>query len=205
MRRHPAVLLLGPSGSGKTPLGELLERKGLWGRRCCHFDFGLELRRIVEGAGAFRALTREEVDFLRSALRSGALLEDEHFHIAEKILATFIADRNIGSDAFVVLNGLPRHVGQARDIDSIFAVEAVLLLSCTPEVASERIRANIGGDRQGRVDDDECSLRIKLGIFTRRTAPVLEHYRKLGVRIEAVEVGLDTLAGGAWDSLNGRL
>jgi adenylate kinase family enzyme len=42
-----AILLLGPTGSGKTPLGQVLERRGLWGHRCSHFDFGDNLREIV--------------------------------------------------------------------------------------------------------------------------------------------------------------
>ena len=42
-----ALLLIGPTGSGKTPLGELLERSGLWGRPCRHFDFGERMRRIA--------------------------------------------------------------------------------------------------------------------------------------------------------------
>ncbi|MCX7427258.1 MAG: hypothetical protein NTW96_16720 [Planctomycetia bacterium] len=46
--RNDAMLLLGPTGSGKTPLGDLLERRGLGGRRCVHFDFGAHLRRIVK-------------------------------------------------------------------------------------------------------------------------------------------------------------
>lgn len=46
--RTPAVLLLGSTGSGKTPLGDLIERRGLRGVRCLHFDFGVNLRKIVD-------------------------------------------------------------------------------------------------------------------------------------------------------------
>ena len=41
-----AVLLVGPTGCGKSPLGQLLERLGLKGMRCLHFDFGKRLRKI---------------------------------------------------------------------------------------------------------------------------------------------------------------
>ena len=118
MARPAALLLIGPTGSGKTPLGDLLDREGLWHRRCCHFDFGERMRRIVAGAGGMgvppmggvstgetpvgptvkmpvprrmgivaggAALSPTVVEFLRGVLASGALLEDEHFHIAEKI------------------------------------------------------------------------------------------------------------------------
>ena len=46
--RRRAIVLLGPTGSGKTPLGDLIERCGLWGAPCLHFDFGACLRSIVE-------------------------------------------------------------------------------------------------------------------------------------------------------------
>lgn len=77
MKRLQAILLVGPTGSGKTPLGELLQRKGLWQRRCCHFDFGWNLRRIVEGEVSPEYLTQEEMTFLHWVLHSGALLGDE--------------------------------------------------------------------------------------------------------------------------------
>ncbi len=47
MKIPKAILLLGPTGSGKTPLGQALEKKGLAGRRCVHFDFGANLREIA--------------------------------------------------------------------------------------------------------------------------------------------------------------
>ncbi|MDK1032856.1 MAG: hypothetical protein QGD94_12675 [Planctomycetia bacterium] len=102
-----AILLVGPTGSGKTPLGELLEERGLWEKRCFHFDFGRALRTVVEGGSDNGTFSRDELDFLAGVLRSGALLEDEHFHIAEKLLTSFIAERRITGEDILVLNGLP--------------------------------------------------------------------------------------------------
>jgi adenylate kinase family enzyme len=121
-------------------------------------------------------------------------LEDEHFAIAEKILRSFIAECRIGGDAFIVLNGLPRHVGQADRVDSIVDVRTVVQLSCTPPVVLERIRRNAGGDRTGRTDDDVESVTKKLAIFNERTAPLLRHYRADGVPILTVEVSAATTA-----------
>ncbi|HET6430150.1 MAG TPA: hypothetical protein VFJ30_17170, partial [Phycisphaerae bacterium] len=86
MIRTNAILLLGPTGSGKTPLGEMLQARGLRGRRCAHFDFGDSLRRAVAAASPPDGLPRQDIAFLKGVLESGALLEDEHFHIAETIL-----------------------------------------------------------------------------------------------------------------------
>ena len=86
--RYSAVLLIGPTGAGKTPLGQLLEQRGLWGLPCLHFDFGRELRRAAgEDSGL---LSEAERELVGRALRTGALLEDEHFPLARKILRQFL-------------------------------------------------------------------------------------------------------------------
>jgi len=191
MDKTNAILLVGPTGSGKTPLGELLERRGLWGRRCFHFDFGAQLRRIV-ASGRCEHLSRWDVEFLRTVLQTGALLEDEHSPIAEKILRRFIADCRLGKDDLLILNGLPRHQSQARHVDTIVRIQAVVVLSCTAEVIFERIHTDAGGDRAERIDDDKRAVNDRLALFTRRTAPLVEHYRTRGARIEAVTVDART-------------
>jgi len=185
MKEHPATLLVGPTGSGKTPLGDVLEARGLHGRPCAHFDFGRELRRVADGQAPEGAFETDDVAFLRRVLDEGALLDDEHFPLARKVLAAFLS--RCGPATLVVLNGLPRHVGQARDVERLVAVEAVAYLTCSPEVAWERVRTNAGGDRAGRTDDDLESVRKKLALFERRTVPLLEHYRERGIPIVAID------------------
>ncbi len=183
-----ALLLLGATGSGKTPLGDLLEQQGLAGRTCRHFDFGEQLRQAVAAERPPGDLTADEVEFLKGVLATGALLEDEHFHIAERILQSFIAARQMGADDLLILNGLPRHVGQAGDVDAIVDVRAVIRLSCTPDTIRRRIAVNAGGDRADRVDDDEAAVRRKLAVFDERTAPLAEHYRRRGAKIVTIDV-----------------
>jgi len=185
-----AILLLGPTGAGKTPLGEWLERTGLWGRRCFHFDFGANLRQAAEqGSGV---LTDRELKIVRDSLKTGALLENENFPIAGKILRGFAEARGVKADDLVVLNGMPRHAGQAEDVDRIVDLQAVVVLECGAEVVRERIRVNAGGDRAGRADDSPAAVREKLRIFAERTRPLLDHYRAKRVRVQTVRVGLTT-------------
>ena len=190
-----AILLLGPTGAGKTPLGDLLEREGLWHRRCCHFDFGERMRRTVVGGKAANAgLGPADMEFLRSVLGSGALLENEQFHIAEKILRAFLAERRVAAGDLVVLNGLPRHAGQADDVAGIVNVRAVIELACPADVVQARIRANAGGDRAERRDDSDAAVRAKLAIYAGRTALLLDYYRRHAAAVLTVDVGAETTA-----------
>jgi adenylate kinase len=190
--RHSALLLIGPTGSGKTPVGDCLEKRGLWGRRCLHFDFGANLRRIAQGGACPSVLTDKDLAVVRQSLESGRLLEDKDFHIAAKILLGFAEQKMAGAGDFIVLNGMPRHAGQARDVDGIADVLLVVVLKCSADVVLQRIRSNVGGDRGNRTDDDPTAVANKLKIFREKTFPLLDHYRAKGVRIEAVTVEADT-------------
>jgi adenylate kinase family enzyme len=202
--RKTALLLLGPTGSGKTPLGDWIARGGLWGLRFVHFDFGESLRRAVEADRAGGLLRAEEIEFLREVLQSGALLENEHFSIAEKILRGFLAEQGTDRRASLVLNGLPRHAGQAESLGSIVDVQTVVCLSCAGETVLARLRSDTGGDRGQRVDDDLDSVLRKLAIYARRTTPLVDHYRACGARIETIEVTATMTAEEAWRILEGR-
>jgi len=184
---QPAILLLGPTGSGKTPLGDLIALDGWQGRSCLHFDFGAHLRELVGRNQPDEQLSREDLSFLREVLQSGALLEDAQFPLAARVLRRFIA-RGGERHAWLVLNGLPRHLGQARALDAVVDVQTVLCLECPWETVLARIRTNVGGDRAERVDDDPAAVQRKLNVFHERTAPLLEHYRQRGAAILTVHV-----------------
>jgi adenylate kinase len=193
--RPDAILLIGPTGSGKTPLGELLGRKGLWGRSCAHFDFGAQLRQAVAQARS-ALLGPDDLDFLRKVLHEGALLEDEHFHIARRLLAHFLetngeTDRDPLSTIhypLIILNGLPRHIGQAHDVDDVVNITALVHLNCPAKVIHDRVRTNAGGDRHGRTDDHPEHVTRKHRLFEQRTRPLLDHYRTAGARIIEIDV-----------------
>jgi len=203
--RCAAVLLVGPTGSGKTPLGEILEQRGLWGRRCVHFDFGACLRACVAGEGRSAGLEDEQRAQVARMLESGALLSDEQFRVAENVFRWFLADRRVDPEMLVVLNGLPRHAGQARDMDRIVRMEAVVCLSCPPRVVRERLRMNVGGDRAGRTDDDAEAVKRKMAIFRNGTEPLLAFYRDRGIPVVTIEVAVGTTAPAMWQAVNESL
>lgn len=187
-----AILLLGPTGSGKTPLGDELERSGIWGHACAHFDFGRGLRRTAAAKSRPAGLTHTDMAVIVRSLETGALLEDEQFHIALSLLVAFARESRIACDGFLVLNGLPRHVGQACGLTPVVRVELVVYLECTPQTVFERIQRNSGGDRSDRTDDSVEAVARKLVTFRERTLPLLGFYAEQGARIERVTVAADT-------------
>jgi len=185
-----AIVLVGPTGSGKTPLGQLLEKEGLGGRLCLHFDFGEALRASAKQQTG--QLTCAEREVIEKSLRTGALLEDEHFPIAKKLLANYLTERNANGDTLVVLNGIPRHIGQAESIEAVVKMQTVVSLECEPVTVWERIRINAGGDRDGRADDTLEEVEQRIELFTKRTAPLLKYYREIGVPVLPLDVGVET-------------
>lgn len=111
-----AILLLGPTGTGKSPLGNQIEKNGLHGNRCVHFDFGHELRSIANSDQTPEGFHAADVSFIRDVLDKGLLLENEHFHIAEKIVLQFFRRNDFREDDILILNGLPRHASPAASV-----------------------------------------------------------------------------------------
>jgi adenylate kinase family enzyme len=199
--RPHAVLLLGPTGSGKTPLGQRLEALGWSGRRCVHFDFGDHLRRVAAQDDPQFSVSPDDVRFIRRLLESGALLEDKDFPLAERIVSSFLKRHQVGQDKLVVLNGLPRHIGQAMAMAEIVDVKMVVCLDCSPETILDRIAANIGGDRSHRTDDDVSAIEHKLAIYSQRTTALIDHYQAIGAKVVRVEVTAHMTPEQMWRTL----
>jgi len=189
MKRFRGWLLLGPTGSGKTPLGELLEERGLHGRRYVHFDFGQNLRDAAARGEPDEVVSLADVAFVRELLRTGALLEDQDFPLAERILRAFLRRKEVGADTCVVFNGLPRHVNQAEALSRMIAMECVVQLRCTAETVRTRIAANAGGDRALRTDDHAEDIARKLSIYERRTMPLVTYFQQQRVPLIRLDVG----------------
>ena len=196
-----ALLLVGPTGAGKSPLGDLLAKRGLGDQPCVHFDFGAQLRRVVAENRPDERIGPEEIAFLRSVLESGALLELEHLPLAVDILESFL-DRAVSSDdPIVVLNGFPRHVEQADVLRGVVRVDTVVHLTCDDTVILQRMKTDVGGDRANRVDDEPEAVRRRLATYARRTAPLVEHYTRLGAAVITLEVTAQSTPEAVWAAL----
>lgn len=184
----PALLLVGPTGAGKTPLGRLLEEKGFRGRPCLHFDFGAALRESAPLPQGDPHFTSAERAIIRTSLISGALLEDQDFPIALKVLELFLRARPVRPGGLLVLNGLPRHQGQAERLEPVVRVELVVFLDGSAEVIKERFRLDAGGDRVGRADSDSDDVDRRMKIFHDRTLPLLRFYEQRRVPVRRIPV-----------------
>jgi len=194
-----AILLVGHSNAGKSPLGALLEARSAGDdRRLLHLDFGEHLRATV--AGSFDpGLTAAERAFLLTVMQ-GQLLDDAHFGIALKVVRRFAETRRLDPARDVlILNGMPRRVGQAeacaaRGID----IRLVVFLDCPPEIALARkqlAEAGIGHeDRSGRDDSALAIFERKVRSFDEETRPLLVWYNERGVPVVRVPVGVGTTA-----------
>ena len=176
----PSLLLLGPTGSGKTPLGEELERRGLGGRPCVHFDFGANLRRLVAGSDYSGLLEAVDLDRIRLSLATGALFEDRDMPMIVRILRSFVEARGLRPGTLLVLNGLPRHVarpeawpGPSRSNGSSCSkrrLRSSWNASGSTREATGRVGPTIRSRRSGSVWRITGSEHVRFSIITERKA-----------------------------------
>ncbi len=172
-------------------MGDLLEEVGLYGKKFLHFDFGRELRAVARGEIRDGFLPSERI-FIQKVLSEGLLLENEHLYLALKILKGFLHARGASGDEILIMNGLPRHEGQARYLAKDLHIPLVVVLEASFEEILERIRRNVGGDRTGR-DDDYIELIYKKWLtYKERTRPLRDYYQNRGAKILKILVGRNT-------------
>jgi adenylate kinase family enzyme len=182
--KTPALLLIGPTGSGKSPLGALLEQRMGW----AHFDFGHQLRLIARGEGVGN-LTDTERFYVKDLVSKHELFPDDKFHIVEKILVEFL-ERNNHTPG-IILNGLPRHIGQVQGIGKLLDVKNIAVLECSCADSTKRVAARVKGltnDHAGRTDDTPVAVKKKFALYTEHTAPIIDHFEGIGARVVRVSI-----------------
>ena len=167
------ALMFGPPGSGKgTQATRVALRLGV-----PHVAAGDMLRREV---AQDTPLGREA----KPIMDAGGLVPDD-------LVVRMIDGRLNQADASagVLLDGFPRNVPQAVNLDTMLArrsenVEDVISLEVPDEELQTRILQR--ATTEGRSDDTAEGLAQRLIVYRQDTAPVLEHYREVGTRIEAI-------------------
>jgi len=184
-----AVLLLGPTGVGKSPLGNRLACSGFLGRKAHHLDFGHALRSaLIEIPQSPSLYSSDELRIIRGVLDQGLLLENEHFPLAGKIIDNELDRFGFRSGDLLILNGIPRHTGQAHDMAKIATIHALVVLDCSADAVYCRLRENTGGDRNFRHDDGVELVQKKLALFHERTRPLIEHFSHMRSKVYLISV-----------------
>jgi adenylate kinase len=177
------ILLLGPPGAGKgTQAVRLAERLGI-----PHVSTGDMLR---EAVAAGTPLGRKA----RAVMDAGRLVSDEIvIGLAEERLR-----RDDAKDGFV-LDGFPRTLPQAEALDALLSRLGSPLERCVSlRVDSEAVVARLlrRAEIEGRSDDNEETIRERMRVYEKETAPLVAHYRRRGVLAEVDGMGsVEEVAG----------
>ena len=166
------IIMLGAPGAGKGTHAIALRDK----YHLCHLSTG-ELLRAEIAAGTGLGMKAKEL------ISAGNLVPDE---MVEKMIEkrfNFIDD----VEGFL-LDGFPRTLGQAADLDKILAakgaeVTAVISLMIPDEMVHQRIRHRAA--IEGRVDDaSDVVIQNRINTYHAQTEPLIDYYKKQGKYFE---------------------
>lgn len=168
------LVLFGPPGAGKGTQAKFLQEK----RGLPQLSTG-EMLRAAVAAGTPLGKQVEAV------LAQGDLVPDE-------IVIRIIAERYDQPDCArgAVFDGFPRTIPQAEALDAMLAerkreIDLVIELKVDESILLARVEQRIKSG-QSRTDDNPESLKKRLAVYRRDTAPLLEYYRRQG-KLETVD------------------
>ena len=161
------LILLGPPGAGKGTQAERLVEK----YDIVQLSTGEMLRAAVD-AGTDLGLQA------KSIMDRGDLVSDE-------IMVSIISDRIDEKDCKngFILDGFPRTISQAEALESLLerkeiSLDAVIELEVNDEILVDRIMSRIDSNTEARSDDNVETLKNRLDVYHKQTAPLSEFYQE---------------------------
>ncbi len=167
------VIFLGPPGAGKgTQALKIAKEKSL-----AHISTGDMLREHVSSGTELGKIAKTLLD-------EGKLVPDSL--VIEMLIERLNADDCVNG---AILDGFPRTLAQAESLDEIssqFEISKVFVFEANHKELVKRILHR--GETSGRSDDTEESISVRLKVYEKDTAPLIEYYgqKNLVVRINAV-------------------
>jgi adenylate kinase len=170
------LLIMGPPGAGKGTQAKLIAE---------HYRIP-----AISTGDIFRAMKTADTPLarqVRAIMESGGYVSDE---ITNEIVKDRLAQRDC--EAGFLLDGYPRTLQQVRTLDDYLAeterpLNAVLSLVADIEEVVARLlrRAEI----EGRPDDNDETIRVRLQVYAEQTEPLLDVYRSRDLLVEVNGLG----------------
>jgi adenylate kinase len=170
------LLIMGPPGAGKGTQAKLIAE---------HYRIP-----AISTGDIFRAMKHADTPLarqVREIMESGG-------YVSAEITNEIVKDRLAKPDCQqgFLLDGYPRTLQQVQTLDDSLAetnrpLDAVIsLLADTDEVVARLLkRAAI----DGRSDDNEETIRVRLQVYAEQTEPLLDVYRSRGLLVEVNGLG----------------
>lgn len=163
------LVLFGPPGAGKGTQARILQEQRGWPQ----LSTGEMLRAAARAGTELGRKTKDIMD-------KGELVSDD-------IVVAIIAER-LCQDACIegaVFDGFPRTIAQAEALDRMLAecgkkIDRVVELKVNDEALINRVEQRIREGGPSRADDTPETLRHRLAVYYRNTAPVLGYYERQG-------------------------
>jgi len=208
----PHILILGPPGAGKgTQSSNIADEYGVE-----HVTTGDALRANKD---MDISDMDTEYDTPRAYMEAGDLVPDA-------VVNAIVEEALTSADGFV-LDGYPRNMDQADELEDMTDLDVILSLSVSREELVDRLTgrrvcddcgANFhvefdrpeeegvcdecGGELIQRDDDNEESVTNRLDVFDENTAPVIDHYRD---HAGFVEIDGEQSPDGVWADIEAAI
>lgn len=182
------IIFVGAQASGKGTQAKIISEK----LHVPHISTG-DLFRNAQGE------IRKELDTYMTA---GKLVPDT---LVIKMLKERMSQQD--AQAGFILDGFPRNLQQAKELDSITQIDKVVEISIPDEEAIKRLSGRIscknckegyniftepkpkvagkcdkcGGELIQRADDKEDAIKKRLEIYHNETEPILQHYKSIKI------------------------
>ncbi len=164
--KPPAILLLGAPGAGKGTLGKIL---GMIPR-----FFHCECGNVFRSLDTRTSLGKQFVEYSSR----GELVPDELTVELWKTQVANWSDMHVyKSDVdYLVLDGIPRNVNQAKMLEKYLSIEQVFHLSCPDRTELAR-RLRKRALKDNRIDDaSEVVIQKRISTYESETKPILEYF-----------------------------